>query len=304
MKKTGRMLQLGIVLCFVFWFLETTIHTYIFQENTFVRELFPSYDPNELWMRFVVCAILIFFGFHADMEINRRRRAEDKLKKSEEELQLLSSQLFTIQEDERAHLARHLHDSIGQSLVAIKYGIERLLSEIKDQAKDVNIDHIQGLIAHIKTTIEEFRKIFMDLRPSTLDELGLLDTINWYSRKIQEMYPELYIKQNINLAESDIPVFLRIHIYRLLQEALENIVNHSQATKVFISLIKKMDSIELSIKDDGIGFDVDAVLSVEKNKRGFGIGSMKERCRLTSGLFSVSSNKGKGTEIQASWPIE
>ena len=172
------MIQLGIVLSIVFWVLETTIHTYIFQEDTFVRELFPTYDPNELWMRFVVCAILIFFGLHADIEINRRRRAEDKLKKSEEELQLLSSQLFTIQEDERAHLAKRLHDSIGQSLVAIKYGIERLLLEIKNHPIDVNIDHIQGLISNIQTTIGEFRKIFMDLRPSTLDELGILDSIN------------------------------------------------------------------------------------------------------------------------------
>lgn len=304
MKNSGRMIQLGIVLCIVFWFLETTIHTYIFQEDTFVRELFPTYDPNELWMRFVVCAILIFFGFHADLEINRRRRAEGKLKKSEEELQLLSSQLFTIQEDERAYLARHLHDSIGQSLLAIKYGMERFLIEIKDHAKDVNIDHIQELISNIQITIGEFRKIFMDLRPSTLDELGILDTINWYSREINEMYPELSINQNIDITERDIPRFLRIHIYRLLQESLDNIVNHSQASNAFISLIKKANSIELAIKDNGIGFDVDAVLSVDKSKRGFGIGSMKERCRLTGGIFSMSSNEGKGTEIRVFWPNE
>ena len=303
-KKIGKMTLLGVGLCIVFWLLETTIHTYIFHEDKFVRELFPSYDPNELWMRFVVCAILIIFGFHADLEINRRRRAEEELKKSEEELQFLSSQLFTIQEEERAHLASHLHDSVGQSLVAIKYGMEMFLLKMKEHSGDVKTDHIQELIYNTQTTIGEFRKIYMDLRPSILDELGILDTINWYIREIQEIYPELCIEQYVDIAETDIPSFLKIHVYRILQEALDNIVYHSRASKVLISFIREKDSMELTIKDNGMGFDVEAFLSVEKSKRGFGIGSLKERGRITGGLFTISSIEGKGTELEFSWPIE
>ena len=304
MKNSKKMTLLGVVFSIIFWLLETTIHTYIFQEETFVRELFPTYYPNELWMRFVVCAILIIFGIHADSEINRRRRAEEKLKRSEEELQLLSSQLFTIQEEERAHLASHLHDSIGQSLVAIKYGMEKFLLEMKDYFKDIETDQIQELISFIQATIGEFRKMFMDLRPSILDELGVLATINWYSSEIQEKHPEIHIDQHIEIAEGDIPRFLKIHIYRILQEALDNIVNHSLADKILISLARKEGSINFTIKDNGTGFDIESVLSTEKKKRGFGIGSMKERSRITNGRFSLRSSEGRGTDMEISWPIE
>ena len=151
---------------------------------------------------------------------------------------------------------------------------------MKDYFKDIETEQIQKLISFIQATIGEFRKIFMDLRPSILDELGVLATINWYSSEIQGKHPEIHIDQRIEIQEENIPPFLKVHIYRILQEALDNIVNHSQADKILISL------------------------STEKKKRGFGIGSMKERSRITNGRFSLRSSEGRGTDMEISWPIE
>lgn len=304
MKRSNEMILLGVGLSILFWILETTIHTYIFHEGPFLRELFPSHYPNELWMRFVVCAILIIFGFHAQYVIDKRRQAEKKLKRSEEELRLLSSQLFSIQEEEKAQLAGQLHDNIGQSLVAVKYIAEKFLLEIEDDPKELNVESINNLISTIQNIIEEFRRIFMYLRPSTIDEIGILATINWYCREIKKLYPKITIERKINIKENDIPVFLRIHIYRVLQEAINNVMKHSQATKGSISLEKQKDFMKLGIEDNGIGFDLETALSVEKSKRGFGMGSMKERVRLSGGIFSINSVVGKGTEVQASWPVE
>ena len=297
------MILIGTGLCILFWILETIIHAYIFQKGTFWQELLPLYDPNELWMRLQVCTILIIFGFYANYVIGKRRKAENELKRSEEELRLLSSQLFTIQEEERAKIAGQLHESIGQSLVAIKYGLENFLLEMKNNPGKVNVKPMNGIIVMIQDTIEEFRKIFMGLRPSTLDELGILATINWYFRKIQGTNHDISIEQDITIEEDDIPVYLRISMYRLLQEALGNIVKHSRADKVLISLKKKKDVIELVIKDNGIGFDLASVLSVEKHKRGFGLGSMKERITLAGGTFFLNSAGGRGTEVKATWPV-
>ena len=232
----------------------------------------------------------------------QRQRAEEAFRRSGEELRLLSSQLLTAQETERGRIARELHDGIGQSLSAIKFRVEDALGQLAKGSTESTVSTLDNLIPLIQGTVEEVRRITMDLRPSTLDDLGILSTIAWLCREFQATYSTLEIKREISAKENEIPNALKIVIYRVLQEALNNVAKHSGADKVTISLRKKDNTIQLIIEDNGCGFDVEEALSVESSERGFGLGSMKERTELSGGTFIINSAKGSGTFVLASWP--
>jgi signal transduction histidine kinase len=232
----------------------------------------------------------------------QRLRAEEALRKSGEELRLLSSQLLTAQEMERGRIARELHDGIGQSLSAIKFRVEDALGQLDKGSTESSVSTLGNLIPLIQSTVEEVRRITMDLRPSTLDDLGILATVAWLCRVFQATYSTVEIKREIDAEESDIPNPLKIVVYRILQEALNNVAKHSGADLVTISLAKKDDTIQLTIEDNGCGFDVEEAFAVESSERGFGLASMKERMGLSGGTFVINSAKREGTIVRATWP--
>jgi signal transduction histidine kinase len=155
----------------------------------------------------------------------------------------------------------------------------------------------------VQDAVEEVRRISMNLRPSILDDLGILATISWFCREAEETYSGIRIEKRINIDENDIPDSLRIVIYRLLQEALNNMAKHSQANLVHLALERIDENIELTVMDNGAGFDIEEVLSEERPKRGLGLASMKERAELSGGSFLVESQKGVGTTVKASWSL-
>jgi len=142
----------------------------------------------------------------------------------------------------------------------------------------------------------------MDLRPSMLDDLGILATISWFCREFQAIYSGIQIEKQIAIEEDEVPDLLKTVIYRLVQESCNNIVKHSKADLVHLSLEKTHGIIELIMKDNGTGFNLQEVLSVENPKRGLGLASMRERTELSGGSFSIESKKAGGTVIRASWP--
>jgi signal transduction histidine kinase len=153
----------------------------------------------------------------------------------------------------------------------------------------------------IQQSIEEVRRIQMDLRPSILDDLGILATIGWFCREFQTVYSTIHVEKQISLQESEVSAPLKTVIYRVIQEALNNIAKHSRADRVHLSLSKLDGKIELAIKDNGVGFVLEDVLSIESARRGFGLSGMRERVELSGGAFWIESRKGSGTTVQASW---
>jgi len=233
----------------------------------------------------------------------RRQWVEEALRRSEKELRFLSSELLNAQENERARIARELHDGIGQALSTIKVRLETVAKIARSDVSRMEVEDLENLVPMIRQTIEEVRNTSMDLRPSTLDGLGILPTIDWFSREYQTTYPFIQIEKKIDIRETDVPESLKIVIYRIVQEALNNAANHSGADLVTISLAKTDGEMMLALQDNGQGFNLEDLLSADTAERGFGLTSMKERTELSGGSFSIESSVGQGTTVRASWPI-
>lgn len=243
-------------------------------------------------------------------DITQRKKAEDalesaygELEESEGRLKYLSSRLLSIQEEERKRIAMELHDSIGQSLAAMKFGIEHALGTTDRTDSDSVYQILERTIPHIQKTIEEVRAIYTGLRPSMLDDLGILATIRWFCREFRNTYPKFHVDLEIELEEDVIPENLKIVVFRIMQEALNNIAKHSQAETASVLLVDHGDFFRLSVRDNGKGFDLETAADREIDTKGMGLASMRERTELSGGSFSISSASGRGTCIEAEWDL-
>jgi len=234
---------------------------------------------------------------------HRLRKQTDIVLDRTRSLKRLSRQLITAQETERSRIARELHDSIGQSLGAIKFRFEGVLNEGKESMDSAYVSGLQDIIPLIQNTVTEVRNMSMAMRPSMLDDLGLLPTMSWFQRECAASYPDLEINMQTSVTEEAIPDALKIAIFRVMQEAFNNVVKHSQATRVEIGLDSVNDTIELTIQDNGVGFDGAVAKLGGKARPGFGITSMKERVELGEGRFFIKSTEGRGTTIRACWSV-
>lgn len=238
------------------------------------------------------------------VDITEQKQAETALKESQKALRALSARLLVAEEKERRRIANELHDGIGQSLSAIKFSIENTLAQIHQGAVDAASQGLATMIELTRETIEETRRVVMDLRPSTLDDLGILPTIGWLCREFQSLHPSLRIEQDVAVEETDVPDTLKTPIYRILQEALNNIIKHSQAGKVRIALRKSDGKLEIEIEDNGQGFNLADTAPSLASKTGFGLVSMRERTEMLGGVFFINSAEGAGTTIRVAWPLE
>jgi PAS domain S-box-containing protein len=241
--------------------------------------------------------------FAAARDITERNRAEEACRESEGRLRHLSSQLLTVQENERKRISREIHDSLGQSLSAIKFKVEGITNQMRESRHKEIAGSLEILLPIIQASIEESRRIQMDLRPSVLDDLGIIATLSWFSREFQQTYPNIRIEKEMNIQENELSDPLKTVIYRMSQEALNNIAKHSKANLVRLSIGKKGDNIELTIQDNGMGFNLEEILAQEWPQRGLGLTSMRERAELSGGSFAIESTIGKGTTIKAAWPL-
>jgi signal transduction histidine kinase len=235
-------------------------------------------------------------------EIEQHHRTERALQESERQLRLLSTRLLAAQEDERKHVAKEIHDSIGQILAAIKFGMERVAGDLPAGVGPEVGAAIRNLAAQVRGAIEEVRRIQMALRPALLDDLGVLATISWFCREYQAVYTDMQIEQRISLGEDDIPQPLKIVIFRVMQEALNNAAKHSGASVVRLSLSRTDQALEFAVQDFGKGFEWLPSIRFPKSDGGMGLLSMKERTELSGGSFLIESSPGSGTKILAKWP--
>jgi PAS domain S-box-containing protein len=221
---------------------------------------------------------------------------------SEKELDMLKgvfSRLFDTHESERKLIAQELHDGLGAFLAAIKYSLERNLDQLQKRKGKAEVS-LEEVIPLVQSAIEETRRISKSLWPSVLDDLGIVASITSFCSEFQKAYSSIAMEQKINVLEQEIPPSLKMVIYRILQEALNNVAKHSGANQVTLSLERKDKGIELFIGDNGQGFDYDA--ASQDALAGMGISSMKNRAELSGGFFSLQTRSGEGTEVRVVWP--
>ena len=234
-------------------------------------------------------------------DISERKKAEEALKRLEEQRRYLSTRLLEAQETERRYVANELHDSIGSSLAGIKMALELKLKAMQKGEDSSEAIDLETIIARAKEVMEETKRIQKNLRPSVLDNLGLIPAIRSLCREFEQTYPDIGITVSLELDE-EVSESLKIAIYRICQEALNNIARHSGAKAASLSLTKRSSNIELVVGDEGHGFDTEKALRGGEMRQGIGLFGMQERCELAGGSFSLVSGIGEGTTVSACWP--
>jgi PAS domain S-box-containing protein len=239
-----------------------------------------------------------------ESEIAQRKSMGDALSISRERLKNMSRRILDVLEADRRTVSKELHDSIGASLAAIKFSLEE--KEMQREQNNGRLDDpLDQEIAYLLATIKETKRISANLRPTTLDDLGLMATIQWYLRQFQRLYGNIRVEYRTDIAEEDVPEAMKIIIYRIVQEGLSNAEKHSEASSVRLQMgfSDGNRSISLLIEDDGRGFDVEDVLSEKDPLSGYGLTAMRERCEIFGGSFHIESHLGRGTRINAILPI-
>jgi len=234
-------------------------------------------------------------------DITRRKQVERELDISRQYLQKLSRNSIEALENDRRTTAKELHDSIGASLAAIKFRLEGIVDEIARTPQKAAAS-LSETITYLQEAITETKQISAKLRPTILDDLGLLSTITWYLRQFTEQFGNIKLTQHIEVREEDISDTLKIVIYRVLQESLHNAAKHSDAAEIRIGLKSDSDRFVLEVADNGCGFDVQKTLSRLDPLSGYGLASIRERAEIVGGSLAIDSSPGEGTSIKMILP--
>ena len=231
-------------------------------------------------------------------DVTELRRAEQALQEYAARLQALSRRLLEVQEEERRHLARELHDEFGQILATITLHLHAAHGLAGDAARP-RLDECARLL---RQAGEQVRNLAIELRPTMLDTLGLDATLRWLAEQHQQRNG-CEVDFVGHLTGPPLPPDLSIACFRVVQESLTNVVRHAAARHVRIELSQSENLLELVIRDDGVGFDVAPTQEQAARRGSLGLLGMAERVQLLGGTLHVESEPGRGTRIRASFPL-
>jgi signal transduction histidine kinase len=215
--------------------------------------------------------------------------------RAREELKALSARLVEAQELERRSISRELHDEVGQVLTGVLVEMANLSSLIREGDREAMAEKAGGIKREIENSIRVVRNMALLLRPSMLDDLGLIAALEWQAREVSKR-SGVWVKVSADQVSEELPEDHRTCIYRIVQEALHNCEQHAGAQHVEVSVKQEPDRLRLLIHDDGRGFDV-------RRQRGMGLLGIAERVNHLGGSFTVESAPGSGTSIEVVLPL-
>ena len=218
-----------------------------------------------------------------------------------EDTREFSKKILTIQEEERHRISRDLHDEIGQFSVSLGSALNVIEKEITKRNLDTALRVIKDAKTLLADTAKKIRTLFIDLRPAELGMLGLPSVLRELFSHYTKSYP-LNIKFRENIGSIHIKDEVAITLYRVIQEAFNNIVKHAKAKNVKIDLLLKAGEISFTIEDDGLGFNAEEFFR-EANVDKLGLRGMRERVDLLNGKFFLQSKLKSGTKINVTFPI-
>ena len=231
-------------------------------------------------------------------DITERKVAEDKLRRSEDQLHALTGRLQTVIEKERLRIAQELHDQLGQALTCIKMDLDWIVRK-QGADGDTWISMVQDAMAVVDTNIALVRRLSTELRPQLLDSMGLRAAIEW---EIEQFQRRSGVRCVVRLTEQalDLSNEKKIAIFRIFQETMTNIARHAEAKNAFVDLERQEDDVVLTITDDGVGFAADLIEQMQS----LGLLGMYERALVMGAHFEIESKPGQGTTIKLRVPSD
>jgi signal transduction histidine kinase len=262
----------------------------------FTEPVVPPPEPELATLAHTLNAVMAELAAH---DAERARLEEERLRLARERL----SQVVQAQEEERARISRELHDQAAQSLTALRYGLSRVQRLARDEATVAEVDR---LITLATQTGRQISALARDLRPSVLDDLGLVPALRSYSREFSER-----IGVPVQFALSGplprLAPEAETAVFRVVQEALTNVAKHAQAGHAWVNLAAIGDQLQVEVRDDGRGFDPNTVTQVRSlngsSGAGLGLNGIRERVQLLGGQVDLASENGGGTRIRVTFPL-
>ena len=270
---------------------EEVVYTIGNQSRIYQQILFPIHNNTD---------IIGIAGFNID--ITPRKSAEIALNESQDQLKMFAAHLQSVREEERTLLAREIHDDLGQILVAMKIDMGIMKYTITKANKDQELNDLMikfdELLLLVDNTIKTTRRIMTDLRPEVLDMLGFTEAVRQHLKGFQERY-KIESQLIKNAPKLDLKPQQSVALFRIIQEALNNIAKHAKASTVKIIIDQQIDKLKLEIIDDGIGFDEKTNFRIDS----YGLIGMKERVFLLDGELTIKGEVGKGTTVKVEMPL-
>jgi PAS domain S-box-containing protein len=256
---------------------------------TVLANVVPLRDPEGELMGAVGCL----------QDISDRKAAEERMQEYNEKLQWLSRRLVESQENERRHIARELHDEVGQSVTVAEMNLQALLRSPRAQSLTVRVVETLRAVERVR---EQVHDLSLNLRPAMLDDLGLEPALRWYVNR-QTAPAGLKVEIQIGSLAGRLDPVIETACFRVAQEALTNVVRHAHAKGVVVDLRQQEGYLHLRVRDDGVGFHVAARREQAAHGASLGLLSMEERTVLAEGGFECISSPGEGTEVHAWFPL-
>ena len=258
-------------------------------------------DGTSLWLRISEVGFVTEGAqvrFITATNVTEQILAEQAIRASRHQLQRLSRCLLSTQEEERKRIAGELHDGVGQGLSVLKLMLQNLAADQAEAGDERVAGQLQASVYKTQEMIDDVRRLSMDLRPAILDSGGVLPALTRLCREVGQIKRGLAVHLETRIQESDVQDALKIHLFRIVQEALNNIIKHAGARNVWVRLHRTDCGLKLEIADDGVGFDL---AQMQAPARGLGLSSMKQRASLHQGLLQITSEPGRGTTLCALW---
>lgn len=225
----------------------------------------------------------------------QRKRAQEALEESEKTLRFLTTRLLNAQEQERKRISNELHDELGQALLTLKLQLRALQHRLRDDQQAMKAD-FELIFKHINIVTENVRRLSMDLSPSILEDLGLVAAINWLAKNTGKHH-YIDIACDVDDLHGMLTQEEELLLFRVVQEALTNMIKHARTQTAIISARNDREGVTVTIADEGVGFDVESVLSRQTPDRGLGLAAMDERVRMLGGELDLRSRPGSGSRL-------
>lgn len=235
-------------------------------------------------------------------EVTNRLQAEESLKESEARLRHLSSRLLESQEKERKRLAAELHDELGHALLTIKLQLRALERGLNPEQKKLAED-IQALQPFIDGVLINVRRLYSDLSPGNLEDLGLTGALRQLLDKFAKTHKDIRWQIGLDNLDREFPPRTQTVIYRIVQEILTNIGKHAKSSRVSVRVKRNPTAALFTVEDNGCGFDTSQIHSLDDPNRGLGLAAMEERVRMQGGTLEIISRENQGTRIAFTLPL-